>query len=158
MSKVCTVCGKLKGLVTPWYNDKCMDCYSTGRVNERAEKEKSEIEAINSEIEAIMLTTETAPNLKITRRIEVITAEVAYGTNIFKDLFTDVRDIVGGRATAIQNTVRDARRAALHELKREAYEIGANAVVGIDLDYVELSSFKSMVMLVASGTAVIIED
>ena len=105
-----------------------------------------------------MLTTETAPNLNITERIEVITAEVAYGTNIFKDLFTEVRDIVGGRSRAIQNTVRDARRTALYELKREAYEVGANAVVGIDLDYVELSSFKSMVMLVASGTAVIIEE
>jgi uncharacterized protein YbjQ (UPF0145 family) len=108
-------------------------------------------------IEAVMLTTETAPNLPIVERIEIVTAEVAYGMHIFKDLFASVRDIVGGRSKAVQNTMRDARRAALYELKKEAYEVGANAVVGVDLDYVELSSTGSMVMLVASGTAVIVE-
>ena len=105
-----------------------------------------------------MLTTETAPNLKITKRIEIVTAEVAYGMNIFKDLFAGVRDIVGGRSEAVQKTMRDARRTALYELKREAHSVGANAVVGVDLDYVELSSGSNMVMLVASGTAVVIEE
>ena len=79
--------------------------------------------------------------------------------NIFKDLFAGVRDIVGGRSKAVQNTLRDSRRTALYELKKEAYEVGANAVVGVDLDYMELSSGGSgMVILVASGTAVIIEE
>ncbi|WP_439104762.1 YbjQ family protein [Celeribacter marinus] len=111
-----------------------------------------------AEIEAILLTTETVPNLNITKRIEIITAECAFGMNIFKDLFAGVRDIVGGRSEAVQKTMRDSRRTALYELKREAYEVGANAVVGVDLDYVELSSAGSMVMLVASGTAVVIEE
>ena len=110
-----------------------------------------------SEIDAIMLTTETAPNLNITQRIEVVTAECAFGMNIFKDLFAGGRDIVGGRSEAVQKTMRDSRRTALYELKKEAYEVGANAVVGVDLDYVELSAGGSMVLLVASGTAVIIE-
>ena len=105
-----------------------------------------------------MLTTETAPNLKITKRIEIVTAECAFGMNIFKDLFAGVRDVVGGRSKAVQETMRDARKTALHELKTEAQLVGANAVVGVDLDYVELSKSGSMVMLVASGTAVIIED
>ena len=74
--------------------------------------------------------------------------------NIFKDLFAGVRDIIGGRSEAVQKTMRDSRRTALYELKREAHAVGANAVVGVDLDYVELSSVGSMVMLVASGTAV----
>ena len=113
---------------------------------------------IDSEIDAVMLTTETAPNLNITKRIEIVTAECAYGMNIFKDLFADVRNIVGGRSKAVQTTMRDARRTALYELKKEAYEVGANAVVGVDLDYVELSAHSTMVMLVASGTAVVIED
>ena len=78
--------------------------------------------------------------------------------NVFKDLFAGVRNIVGGRSEAVQKTMRDSRRVALFELKKEAYEVGANAVVGVDLDYVELSNSGSMVMLVASGTAVIIED
>jgi len=108
----------------------------------------------DQDVDAVMLTTETATNLPIVERIEIVTAEVAYGMHIFKDLFADVRDIVGGRSKAVQNTMRDARRTALYELKKEAYEVGANAVVGVDLDYVELSSSKSTVMLVASGTAV----
>ena len=111
-----------------------------------------------AKIEAIMLTTETAPNLNITKRIEIVTAECAFGMNMFKDLFAGVRNIVGGRSEAVQKTMRDARRTALYELKKEAYEVGANAVVGVDLDYVELSNAGSMVMLVASGTAVIIEE
>lgn len=110
----------------------------------------------DEKIASVLLTTETAPNLQIIQRIEIVTAEVAYGMHIFKDLFADIRDIVGGRSKAVQNTMRDARRTALYELKREAYEVGANAVVGVDLDYVELSGMKSMVMLVASGTAVVI--
>ena len=66
--------------------------------------------------------------------------------------------IVGGRSEAVQKTMRDSRRTALYELKKEAHAVGANAVVGVDLDYVELSSAGSMVMLVASGTAVVIEE
>ena len=56
----------------------------------------------------------------------------------FKDLFAGVRDIVGGRSDAVQKTMRDTRRTALFELKKDAYEVGANAVVGVDLDYVDL--------------------
>jgi uncharacterized protein YbjQ (UPF0145 family) len=82
----------------------------------------------------------------------------AFGMNIFKDLFAGVRNIVGGRSEAVQKTMRDSRRTALYELKKEAHAVGANAVVGVDLDYVELSSAGSMVMLVASGTAVVIEE
>lgn len=113
---------------------------------------------LHARIDAVMLTTETSHNLKISKRIEIITAEVAYGMNIFKDLFAGVRDIIGGRSEAVQKTIREARRTALYELKREAHAVGANAVVGVDLDYVELSSGSNMVMLVASGTAVIVED
>ena len=109
-------------------------------------------------IDAILVTTETAPNLNIIQRIEIVTAECAFGMNIFKDLFAGVRNIVGGRSEAVQKTMRDSRRAALYELKKEAYEVGANAVVGVDLDYVELAGTgSSMVMLVASGTAVVNE-
>ena len=111
------------------------------------------------EIDSILLTTETAPNLNITKRIEIVTAECAFGVNIFKDLFAGVRNVVGGRSEAVQKTMRDSRRTALYELKKEAYEVGANAVVGVDLDYVELAGTgSSMVMLVASGTAVVIEE
>lgn len=110
------------------------------------------------DIDSVVLTTEAYPEgLTITKRIEIVTAECAFGMNVFKDLFAGVRDIVGGRSEAVQKTLRDSRRTALYELKKEAYQVGANAVVGVDLDYVELSASGSMVLLVASGTAVQIE-
>lgn len=114
----------------------------------------AEQEETDRQIDEILLTTEVTSDLKILERIDIITAECAYGMNVFKDLFAGVRDIVGGRSEAMQKTMRDARNTVLFELRREAYEIGANAVVGVDLDYVELSGAGNMVMLVASGTAV----
>ena len=152
----CKDCGKKIGFMNT-IGGKCADCYYS------AEEEEKVVEkvALNEQLEAIkaiVLTTETAPNLKITKRIEIVTAECAFGMNIFKDLFAGVRDIIGGRSEAVQKTMRDSRKTVLYELKKEAYEVGANAVVGVDLDYVELSNTGSMVMLVASGTAVVIEE
>ncbi|EET49372.1 hypothetical protein TR2A62_0537 [Thalassobium sp. R2A62] len=145
------------------YNGLCRSCANHGR-KVAAGLDDETIEAVGQaarqydlKVDAILLTTETAPNLNITERIEIVTAECAFGMNIFKDLFAGVRDIVGGRSEAVQQTMRDSRKTALYELKKEAYEVGANAVVGVDLDYVELSKAGSMVMLVASGTAVRIE-
>ena len=150
------------------YHGQCRACTEKERVKQKLisqgvplgdlEKQR-ELEAERAtEIEAIVLTTETAPNLNITKRIEIVTAECAFGMNIFKDLFAGIRDIVGGRSEAVQKTMRDSRRTALYELKKEAHMVGANAVVGVDLDYMEMSTAGSMVLLVASGTAVIIED
>jgi uncharacterized protein YbjQ (UPF0145 family) len=146
----CTKCGAKMGFSMSNY---CEACIAT-----QARSESGIGDEKLTKIDAIMLTTETAPNLNITKRIEIVTAECAFGMNIFKDLFAGVRNVVGGRSEAVQKTMRDSRRTALYELKREAYEVGANAVVGVDLDYVELSAAGNMVMLVASGTAVIIED
>lgn len=121
---------------------------------EAAEEALNRVEIERQKLSSILLTTEATIDLEILERIDIVTAECAFGMNIFKDLFADVRDIVGGRSKAVQKTMRDARNTVLFELRREAYEVGANAVVGVDLDYVELSASKSMVMLVASGTAV----
>jgi uncharacterized protein YbjQ (UPF0145 family) len=115
-------------------------------------------QALKIEIEAVLLTTETAPNLNITKRIEIVTAECAFGMNVFKDMFIAISNVVGGRSETVQKAMRDSRKTVLYELKREAYLVGANAVVGVDLDYVEMGSAGSnMVMLVASGTAVVID-
>jgi uncharacterized protein YbjQ (UPF0145 family) len=136
-------------------------CPTCRKESERTEAGRTDAErtAEQDVIDQIVLTTETASNLPITKRIEIVTAECAYGMNIFKDLFAGVRNIVGGRSEAVQSTMRDARKTVLSELKREAHAVGANAVVGVDLDYVELAgSGSSMLMLVASGTAVVIED
>ena len=150
---ICKSCNKQVSMWEIRQGGVCNDCHSGKSPEDKAREHK-----IDAEIDAITLTTETAPNLKIMKRIEIVTAECAFGMNAFKDLFAGVRNIVGGRSEAVQKTMRDSRRVALYELKKEAYEVGANAVVGVDLDYVELSSSGSMVMLVASGTAVIVED
>ena len=157
----CEKCDKKLGLFDPGTGGLCHSCNVIDQMpiqsakDIESEQERAERDA---KIDAIMLTTETAPNLNITKRIEIVTAECAFGMNMFKDLFAGVRDIVGGRSEAVQKTMRDSRKTALYELKVEADLVGANAVVGVDLDYVELSSSGGMVMLVASGTAVVIED
>jgi uncharacterized protein YbjQ (UPF0145 family) len=148
----CTDCGKDLGF---WEGNHLRQCSECVNKNDPAVIQQS---TDHQAISSIILTTETAPNLNITKRIEIVTAECAFGMNIFKDLFAGVRDVVGGRSEAVQKTMRDSRKTALYELKKEAYEVGANAVVGVDLDYVEMSSVGSMVMLVASGTAVVIEE
>lgn len=103
----------------------------------------------------------TAPSIegyRITQTIDVITSECVFGLNFFKDFFTAVTDFFGGRSNTAQSALRDARKTCLNELKKEAASLGANAIIGIDLDYSEFSGQgKSMLFLVASGTAVCIE-
>jgi uncharacterized protein YbjQ (UPF0145 family) len=156
----CRICGQVFGIKSPDPNV-CNACWNNPQHFEEATAEvrrsNAEMQERLQAINDVLLTTEVVTDLRVLKRIEVISAEVAYGMNIFKDLFADVRNIVGGRSKAVQNTMRDARRTALYELKKEAYEVGANAVVGVDLDYVELSAHSTMVMLVATGTAVVIE-
>ena len=154
----CSSCGKKLGFLESGIEGRCTQCAYLENLPQQYKDEIAEKVTTSAEIEAILLTTETAPNLNITKRIEIVTAECAFGMNMFKDLFAGVRNVVGGRSEAVQKTMRDSRKTALYELKKEAYEVGANAVVGVDLDYVELSNAGSMVMLVASGTAVVIED
>lgn len=113
-------------------------------------------EELSPEPPAVALT--TAPSLagyEIAETIEIITAECALGMSMFTDLFAGVRDLVGGRSKAVQDALRDARKICLAELRKEAAELNANAVIGVRLDYSEISGGgKSMLFLVASGTAV----
>lgn len=116
-------------------------------------------EVIDELAKDLILTTEFAmPEYRVTQRLEVITAECVFGMNMFRDMFASIRDVFGGRSRASQKVLRDARRTCLTELRREALIAGANAVIGVDLDYSEISGDgKSMLMVVASGTAVIVE-
>lgn len=100
-------------------------------------------------------TTPTVPGREITAVVDVVSAECAYGMNILKDFFAGITDTVGGRSGSTQGILRDARRTAMFELRAEAFSLGADAVVGVDLDYSEFSGGgKSMLFVVASGTAV----
>lgn len=93
---------------------------------------------------------------EIESEVSIITAEVAYGMNLFRDLFAGLRDIVGGRSGSVQKVLRDSRNTVLLELKKEALMLGADAVIAVDLDYQELSGGdkNGMILLIASGTAV----
>ncbi len=101
----------------------------------------------------------TTPNIEgrsITRYLGVITGEAILGANVFKDLFAGIRDIVGGRSATYERELQRARDIALTELQERAQAAGANAVVGVDLDYQVLGSGNGMLMVSASGTAVVV--
>ena len=101
----------------------------------------------------IISTTHAIEGRPASEYLGVVTGEAIMGANIFKDLFAGVRDIVGGRSAAYEDELRKARRIALDELGEEAQRLGADAVVGVDLDY-ETVGQGSMLMVTASGTAV----
>ncbi len=104
-----------------------------------------------------LTTTPSMEGRKITRYCGVVAGEAVLGANVFKDMFASVRDIVGGRSGTYEKELRKARQIALDELSEQASELGANAVVGIDLDYEVLGEKNGMLMVSASGTAVVIE-
>jgi uncharacterized protein YbjQ (UPF0145 family) len=104
-----------------------------------------------------LTTTPSMEGKKIVRYCGVVAGEAVLGANIFKDMFASVRDIVGGRSGTYEKELRKARQIALDELSEQARELGANAVVGIDIDYEVLGEKNGMLMVSASGTAVVIE-
>lgn len=121
----------------------------------KAESEAAYIRRCN---EMIVTTAPTVEGWRVTRQLGVITAECVFGMNIFRDFFAAIRDVTGGRSESTQKILRDARETCLRELKQEAMTRGANAIIAVDLDYNEFSGDgKSMLFLVASGTAVEIE-
>ena len=84
----------------------------------------------------------------------IVTGETIIGANLFKDFFAGIRDIVGGRASSYESVLREAKDTALQELRERAMQLGANAVIGIDLDYETVGANGSMLMVTAAGTAV----
>jgi len=102
----------------------------------------------------IVSTTPTLEGRPIQEYCGIVTGEVIVGANLFRDLFANIRDIVGGRSGSYERILADARKQAIEELQAEAAALGGNAVVGIDLDYEVIGPNGSMLMVSASGTAV----
>ena len=102
----------------------------------------------------IITTTQSVEGKAIAKYYGVIAGEAIMGVNVFKDLFANVRDIVGGRSGAYEKELENARAVALEELTGKAREMGADAVVGVDIDYEVIGKNGSMLMVAASGTAV----
>ncbi len=102
----------------------------------------------------IVTTTPTVEGREIKEYRGIVSGEAVLGVNMFRDLFANIRDIVGGRAGAYEKELRNARDAALDDMVAEAVAMGATAVVGVDLDYEVIG--KSMLMVSANGTAVVL--
>jgi uncharacterized protein YbjQ (UPF0145 family) len=106
----------------------------------------------------IVTTTNNIEGKKVTKYFGIVSGEAIIGANIVKDFFAGIRDIVGGRSGSYEEGLREAKDIALREMQEQAFRIGANAILAVDLDYETLGSNGSMLMVSASGTAVIVED
>lgn len=102
----------------------------------------------------VMSTTNDLQNKEIKRYMGIVTGEAILGANIFKDIFAGIRDIVGGRSASYERELQEARRIAFSEMEDKANRIGANAIIGIDIDYETIGANGSMLMVSVSGTAV----
>jgi len=104
----------------------------------------------------LLSTTPTLEGHPIKQYLGVVNGESIIGANIFKDMFAAVRNVVGGRAGAYERTLADAREIAMREAQEAAQKLGANAIVGIDVDYEVLGADNGMLMVCVSGTAVVL--
>jgi uncharacterized protein YbjQ (UPF0145 family) len=102
----------------------------------------------------LLTTTPSVEGRAIDQHLGIVAGEAILGANLFKDLFAGIRDIVGGRSAAYEKELRRAREIAMAELQQAAEELGANAIVGIDIDYETVGAQGGMLMVSVSGTAV----
>lgn len=102
----------------------------------------------------IVTTTPTLEGKRIVEYLGPVAGEAVFGANIFRDLFASIRDVVGGRAGGYQKVLRSGREAAFADMTEEALDLGANAIVGVDIDYESLGETNSMLMVSCNGTAV----
>ena len=105
----------------------------------------------------LVTTTTTLDGHRITRYLGVVSGEAVLGANTFKDLFAGLRDIVGGRSGAYEQELRRAKDLAMQEMIAQATQLGANGVIGVDLDYENLGANGGMLMVTAAGTAIVYE-
>lgn len=102
----------------------------------------------------LLATTPIIEGKRITTYYGIVSGETIIGANVFRDFFASIRDIVGGRSGSYEEVLREAKDTALKEMSEQARQMGANAVIGVDLDYETVGGSGSMLMVTASGTAV----
>jgi uncharacterized protein YbjQ (UPF0145 family) len=105
----------------------------------------------------LVTTTHNVEGKRIVEYMGLVAGEAILGANLFRDLFASIRDIVGGRAGSYEKVLNDARKTAVSEMTDKAAQLGANAVIGVDIDYETVGTNGSMLMVTAAGTAVRIE-
>ena len=102
----------------------------------------------------ILTTTSGVEGHVITEYLGIVTGEAIMGANLVRDIFAGITDIVGGRSSVYEEKLDQARQTAMHEMEERAHDLGANAVIGVDLDFEVLGAQNGMLMVAASGTAV----
>lgn len=105
----------------------------------------------------LVTTTDSVEGRRVVSYLGVVTGEAILGVNVFRDLFSGIRDIIGGRAGGYQNALRDAREAAFADMSDAAQALGANAILAVDVDYEVLGKENGMLMVSVNGTAVRLE-
>ncbi len=105
----------------------------------------------------IVSTTPQLQGYRIVGYLGIVTGEAILGANIFRDMFAAIRDVVGGRSASYERELSKARELALEDLTYWTEDLGANAVVGVDLDYESFGQSNGMMMVSATGTAVVVE-
>jgi uncharacterized protein YbjQ (UPF0145 family) len=105
----------------------------------------------------ILSTTNSIEGKKTLKYLGLVSGDAVLGANIFRDFFASIRDIVGGRSAAYEKELRKAKDIAIGEMREQAKNLGANAIVGIDIDYETIGTNSSMLMVSANGTAVVVE-
>lgn len=105
----------------------------------------------------LVTTTSTLQGKQISRYLGIVSGETIIGANMVRDFFASIRDVVGGRSGSYEEVLRQAKETALREMQQQAAAMGANAVIGVDLDFETVGASGSMLMVTASGTAVVVE-
>ena len=104
----------------------------------------------------IVTTTDSIEGKTVTKYLGIVSGEAIIGANAIKDYFAQITDVIGGRSSGYERSLRKAKKLALEDLIEEAEDLGANAVIGVDLDYEAIGEKSSMMMVSANGTAVIL--
>ena len=160
----CNSCGKTGFGLLEVKEGKCPACRRTegkieaSKTDEQRAADRQAKQQIINRAKTVTITTETTLD-STSARLGIVAAEVVLGMNIFKDVLTNIRDIFGGRSGVVQNTLKDARELAFEEIRVQAAELGADAVIAVDIAYNTLSTGTSTNMMIVSvtGTAVQLE-
>lgn len=156
----CKDCGKELNFVNKASDTLCVACDVKANINKKQSSPQTEASsAFNPEIAKVLVTTETVTSFKISKRIDVVTSQAAFEINNFKDIVVGFMNPIKGRANEMEKQIDLLKDKAMYDLKAKAHQLNANGVVGVDLDISTVTIGQiSMLMLVASGTAVVIEE
>jgi uncharacterized protein YbjQ (UPF0145 family) len=128
---------------------------TTPEEQQREEEEKrAHLETVRQAASHLLVTTETF--VGDVERLDIVATEVVLGMNLFRDILANVRDVFGGRSGAVQNTLEEARKIAFEDLRLKAANLGADAIIAVDIDYhsIGTGSAVNMMMVSVSGTAI----